>query len=88
MGDKVYLLDSNVFIESFNLYYAFEFESKFWDRLLEFIEEKRIVILDKVREECTKRQDGLKDWFNEIDRANDISSRTEAHVQGYKDEQA
>ena len=30
MGDKVYLLDSNVFIESFNLYYAFEFESKFW----------------------------------------------------------
>lgn len=51
--------------------------------MLEFIKEKRIVILDKVREECTKRQDGLKDWFNETDRANDISSRTEAHVQGY-----
>ena len=83
MSEKKYLVDSNAFIEPFERYYAFGFASKFWDQLLKYIEEGRIVILDLVRIECTRKDNDLKKWFEVVDDKKDITYRKEQYVSNY-----
>lgn len=83
MGNKIYLVDSNAFIEPFELYYAFGFASKFWDQLLEYVEEGRIVILDLVRIECTRQDNDLQKWFELVNDKKDITYRTEQYISNY-----
>lgn len=83
MSEKVFLLDANVFITPANTYYAFEFGSRFWERLKKNIESGRIVILDLVRDECTKRDDGLKQWFGLLGHECFIDHRQSAYIMTY-----
>lgn len=64
MSKKVYLIDANSLITPFNLYYSFEFGSRFWDAIKERINNGQIVVLDMVKEECMKKKDALSEWVD------------------------
>ena len=43
--DEVFLIDSNSLISPYQLYYPFDFASRFWDQLKEKIEDGNVIIL-------------------------------------------
>lgn len=81
MNKKVYLIDSNSLITPFNLYYALEFGSLFWDNIKQHVDAGDIMLLDMVKEECIKKKDALTEWFEEFQ--NIINHRTKEYVFGY-----
>jgi hypothetical protein len=65
MGDHpVYLLDSNVFIEAKNRYYAFDIVPGFWQALIEHAKTGQIQSIDRVKAELDRGEDDLKAWAN------------------------
>lgn len=81
MSKKVYLIDANSLITPFNLYYSFEFGSRFWDAIKERINNGQIVVLDMVKEECMKKKDALAEWIGQIDDV--LDHKTVEYVAGY-----
>ena len=59
-----YVLDANVFIEAHRRYYAFDICGGFWEALLHHHDEKRIISIDRVRDELATG-DALEDWCKE-----------------------
>lgn len=62
MGESVFVLDANVFIEASNRYYAFDLAPGFWDRLLDCARRSRLVSVDRVRDELERGADDLAEW--------------------------
>lgn len=60
----LYVLDANVFIEAHRRYYAFDICGGFWDCLLHHHYAKRIISIDRVRDELLTG-DALEDWIND-----------------------
>jgi predicted nucleic acid-binding protein len=72
----MYLIDSNIFIEAKNRYYAFDIAPGFWEWLDIAYSAGSIRSIDQVRAELTVGTDPLSDWatarpdfFEEIDAA-------------------
>jgi len=68
-GGKRYVLDANVFIEAKNKYYGFKLCPGFWKALIAEHKNKRVLSIDKVREELGKPRkeadeepDTLNEW--------------------------
>ena len=61
MADSVYVLDANVFIEAKRRYYAFDLVPKFWETLVHYASEGRILSIDRVKRELL-REDKLAKW--------------------------
>ncbi len=57
-----YLLDTNVFIQSKNLYYGFDFCPVFWDWLDRGNKSHIVFSIEKVRDELIAGDDELADW--------------------------
>lgn len=57
-----YLLDSNIFIQSFNLAYRPSFCSAFWDLLQTLHLAGRVFSISSVKKELTYRDDDLAKW--------------------------
>lgn len=57
------MLDANVFIEAAGRYYAFEFRTPFWDRLLSLGQAGRICTIDRIAAEITGGNE-LETWIN------------------------
>ena len=57
----VYVLDTNVFVQAHRRHYAFEICPGFWDCLIHHHETRRIVSIDRVREEILAG-DALEAW--------------------------
>ncbi len=66
MTEKKYVLDSNVFVEAFQRYYAFDLVPRFWDCLLEQNEAGHLYSIDRVKTELDKGKDALTDWATDI----------------------
>lgn len=62
---EIFILDSSSFISPFRFYYAFDLIPAYWERLREYVEEQRIVLLDLVKAEIEKGEDELTDWIHE-----------------------
>jgi hypothetical protein len=60
----VFLLDSNVFIESAKRYYAFGIAPGYWDGLLLHASRGPIRSIDKVKIEIDRGNDDLKTWVD------------------------
>ena len=58
-----YLLDTNVFIEARNRYYAFDICPGFWDWLTDEEDRGRVLTIDAVRDELAGREDDLAAWM-------------------------
>lgn len=64
MGHPIYVLDSNVFIEAYRRYYAFDIAPKFWESLIHFANIGIIESIDRVKLELEKgkiKPDGTTD---------------------------
>lgn len=54
-----YVIDTNVFIQAANHYYAFDIVPSFWPKLVELAGNGRILTIDRVRTEIEKGGDEL-----------------------------
>ncbi len=76
-----YLLDTNIFIQAKNLYYAFDIAPTFWRKLNQLAQNNRFSIIDHVKRELTKSRENPDDihiWImdtysGEILSTNDLS---------------
>ena len=66
MSDKIYLIDTNSFIEPFLKFYSFDFAPGFWEQMARFIEGGKIAVLDLVKNELLQGNDKLKDWVEPL----------------------
>lgn len=57
-----YVIDSNILIEAYHRYYAFDLAPKFWNELQSFALSEEVVSIDKVQEEIIAGNDNLADW--------------------------
>lgn len=57
-----YIIDANIFMQASRSYYSFDFAKPFWDGLVNFAKQGRILSIDKVYDEIMKGNDILKDW--------------------------
>lgn len=64
-----YVLDTNVFIEAANRYYAFDIVPGFWDSLVVLAQAGYVRSIDRVYQELSRHKDGLYDWAGNSFRA-------------------
>jgi hypothetical protein len=62
MKHKVYLLDTNIFIEPYRTFYSFDYGMAFWDFLEYQAKNGQIFSIDKVYTELSRIEDQLFDW--------------------------
>ena len=62
MISTVFVLDANVFITAHRRYYGFDLCLGFWNCLSHYSNQKRILSIDRIREELLKGDDRLKEW--------------------------
>lgn len=78
MSDRLFVLDTNVFVQAAEWYYAFDFNTPFWDLLIEQGKRNRICTIDRVAQEIGDRGD-LPKWFDEhfkpfVKQSNDVAT--------------
>lgn len=59
---KKYLLDANVFVQASRGYYSFDMALPFWEALVSFAEDGKILSIDKVFQEIKMGNDEMKEW--------------------------
>lgn len=62
--DSRYLLDTNVFVQAYRTYYAFDLAPLFWEELTRCARQGSVRSVDRVLEEINRRTDRLTDWVN------------------------
>lgn len=67
IASSVYIIDSNVFIESYRRFYSFRIAPPFWAFLADEITAGRMAVLDVVKREIAKGTDDLSSWTKELD---------------------
>ncbi|HOL87121.1 MAG TPA: DUF4411 family protein [Defluviitoga tunisiensis] len=60
---KIFVLDSSIFIEAYKRYYAFDIAPSFWEKLIELGRDGKICSIDRVRNELIRKDDELKQWI-------------------------
>lgn len=59
-----YCLDTNVFIQAWNGYYAFDFFPDYWDSLDKLAQQGIIFATEEVKKEIAESDDTLKQWIS------------------------
>ena len=59
-----YCLDTNVFIQAWNEYYAIDFFPDYWESLDKFAQQGAIFATEEVKKEIEATDDALKDWLS------------------------
>lgn len=62
-----YCLDTNVFIEAWNNYYAMDFFPDYWERIDSLAQEGTVFATIEVKKEIEKISDALKSWISSRD---------------------
>lgn len=57
-----YLIDANIFMEAARRYYPLDFAKPFWDGLLTFAQQRKVISVDKVLSGIQCGNNSLKDW--------------------------
>ena len=78
-----YLLDTNVFIEAHQRYYAFDIHPGFWDCLYHLFLSNQVTSIDHVRMELLRGNDTLSDWISETPERFFASSNDQSVVNLY-----
>lgn len=65
IGKDCYILDTNIFVQAYRTYYAFDLVSAFWEKLIVFAEAGRVISIDRVKKELDRGDDDLKIWANQ-----------------------
>jgi hypothetical protein len=75
----VYVLDTNVFVQAHRRHYAFEICPGFWDCLIHYHKNGRIISIDRVRNEILAG-DALETWAKDSAPASMFASTADAAV--------
>ena len=59
---RLFVLDTNIFVEAHRRYYAMDLCPGFWESVLHFTESERIVSIDRVLRELRRQDDALTEW--------------------------
>jgi hypothetical protein len=59
---KVYVVDSNFFIQAHRVNYPLDVAFSFWHKVKELADSGRIISIDKVKDELYDKNDALEDW--------------------------
>lgn len=63
---KSYVLDANVFIQPYRLFYPFDLAPSFWRQLHKALGSSDVILLDVVLKELKKNEDELSSWLSDI----------------------
>ena len=85
MGDPVFVLDANVFIQAHRHYYPFDLAPRFWSSLVQHAENGRLESIDRVKAELERGRDELASWANEQFGGAFASTDEEVTVKCYTD---
>jgi hypothetical protein len=58
-----FVIDTNVLIEAYQRYYAFDLAPKFWCEIINHVNAGSVVCVDRVRAELIKGNDDLAEWI-------------------------
>lgn len=83
----VYLVDTSVLIEAYRNFYAFDLVPSFWDKLKEYIKNKKVLIIDWVKKEIEEeKEDLLTKWLkNEFDKNDFVSTDNKKIIAQYEE---
>lgn len=59
---KVYVVDSNFFIQAHRVNYPLDIAFSFWNKVKELADSGQIISIDKVKDELYDKNDDLEDW--------------------------
>lgn len=59
---KVYVIDTNFFIEAHRTTYPLDIAHSFWNKVRQLAHEQKIISIDKVKKEIYDHEDALKQW--------------------------
>ena len=59
---KIYVVDSNFFIQAHRVNYPLDIAFSFWNKVKELANSGRIISIDKVKNELYDKNDDLEDW--------------------------
>lgn len=76
---EIYLLDTNIFVNPYRMYYPFDIAQGFWDQMSKAIVQDNVLIMDVVYKEIIKNEDELALWLKNIEDLN-VLSRKEASI--------
>ena len=62
-----YLLDTNVFIQAWNVDYKLDYYAEFWEWLIQMNEEDKIYSIKEVLNEMRRKDDDLSEWVKSLD---------------------
>ena len=82
---RLFVLDANVFITAYRSYYAFDLCPGFWDCLLHYFNEGRILSIDRVRDELVGNVDELSNWVKDLPEGLFVPSLQEPVTDAYRE---
>jgi hypothetical protein len=82
-NNEIFIIDSNVLITPYKSYYSFEIAPGFWETMADQMVLKNIVILDKVFDEISTKDDPLSQWIKNINGLEQISYRDSEIISNY-----
>lgn len=62
IGEPIYVLDADVFMTAARRYYAFDIAPAFWQSLIDYASDGRVLSIDRVREDIWRGKDELTEW--------------------------
>lgn len=78
-----YLLDSNIFITPFELYYPFDLAPGFWKQLKEKLTLENVIVVDVVVAEVSKLENDLSSWIDNLKNFEPFSVKTPTIATNY-----
>lgn len=85
MKEEIFLVDSNSFMTPYRSYYAFDLVPAYWDAIIKPIRDRKIVVLDMVKDEIAKGEDDLSKWIARADELKTIQHVNDETVNKYQD---
>lgn len=80
---EIFLLDSNIFITPYRLYYQFDFAPGYWRQLGASLQLDNVEVPDVVFKEVSKMEDELSAWIKNLNNFKPLSTKTPSIFANY-----
>lgn len=80
---EIFLLDANIFITPYRLYYSFDLAPRYWQQLEETLKLDNVIVIDAVFSEISKMEDELSEWIKNLGNLKPLSTKSPAILANY-----
>lgn len=81
---KIFLLDSNVFITPYRLYYPFDFAPGYWQQLEASLQLDNVKVPDVVFKEVSRMEDELSVWIKNLSSFKPLPTKASSVLANYR----